>query len=437
MSLQIKSIEDYNKAYQKSIENPSEFWDEIAKSFFWKKKWDQTLSYDWSVPETKWFLGGKLNITENCLDRHLTTKGDQTAIIWEPNDPEDRAQHITFRQLHSKVCAFANVLKNNGVVKGDRVCIYMPMIAELPVAVLACARIGAIHSVVFAGFSSKALAARINDSECKVLLTSDGGFRGDKVTPLKDIADDALKTCPSIKKSIIFKRTRQTIDWIQGRDLWWHEELKKVDDSCPAEVMDSEDILFILYTSGSTGKPKGMVHTCGGYMVYSAYSFLNVFQYRPNDIYWCTADIGWITGHSFIVYGPLTTGATTVMFEGIPSYPDHGRFWEICEEHKVTQFYTAPTAIRALAKHPLSFVNSHDLSCLKILGSVGEPINEEAWHWYNNNIGKNKCPIVDTWWQTETGGIMISLAGVLRINPFNPSFTRIQPLLLNEMNRDY
>ena len=332
----------------------------LPENFLWRKKWTQTLAYDWSVPETKWFLEGKLNITENCLDRHLASKGDQTAIIWEPNDPNDAAQHITYRQLHSKVCAFANVLKNNGVVKGDRVCIYMPMVAELSVAVLACARIGATHSVVFAGFSSRALAARINDAECKVLLTSDGGFRGDKVTPLKDIADEALKTCPSIKKSIVFQRTKQTIAWTSGRDVWWHEELTKVDDSCPAEVMDSEDMLFILYTSGSTGKPKGMVHTCGGYMVYAAYSFLNVFQYKPNDIYWCTADIGWITGHSYIVYGPLATGATTVMFEGVPSYPDYGRFWEVCEKHKVTQFYTAPTAIRALAKHPLSFVTDHD-----------------------------------------------------------------------------
>ena len=434
MSLQIKTIEDYQKAHQKSVENPSEFWDEIAENFYWKEKWGQTLSYDWSVPETKWFLGGKLNITENCLDRHLASKGDQTAIIWEPNDPEDRAQHITYRQLHSKVCAFANVLKNNGVVKGDRVCIYMPMVAELSIAVLACARIGAIHSVVFAGFSSRALAARINDAKCKILLTSDGGFRGDKITPLKDIADDALKTCPSIKKSIIFQRTKQSIEWTQGRDVWWHEELTKVNDSCPAEMMDSEDMLFILYTSGSTGQPKGMVHTCGGYMVYSAYSFLNVFQYKPNDIYWCTADIGWITGHSYIVYGPLITGATTVMFEGVPSYPDYGRFWEICEKHKVTQFYTAPTAIRALAKQPLPFVTNHDLSCLKVLGTVGEPINEEAWYWYNNYIGKNKCPIVDTWWQTETGGIMISsFAGITKDKPTFATLPLpgIQPLLLN------
>ncbi len=434
MSLQINSLEDYHKAYQSSVENPSEFWDNIAENFLWRKKWTQTLAYDWSVPETKWFLEGKLNITENCLDRHLASKGDQTAIIWEPNDPNDAAQHITYRQLHSKVCAFANVLKNNGVVKGDRVCIYMPMVAELSVAVLACARIGATHSVVFAGFSSRALAARINDAECKVLLTSDGGFRGDKVTPLKDIADEALKICPSIKKSIVFQRTKQTIAWTSGRDVWWHEELTKVDDSCPAEMMDSEDMLFILYTSGSTGKPKGMVHTCGGYMVYAAYSFLNVFQYKPNDIYWCTADIGWITGHSYIVYGPLATGATTVMFEGVPSYPDYGRFWEVCEKHKVTQLYTAPTAIRALAKHPLSFVTDHDLSSLRILGTVGEPINEEAWHWYDDNIGKNKCPIVDTWWQTETGGMMISsLAGVTQDKPTFATLPLpgIQPVLLN------
>ena len=418
MSLQIKSLEEYQQVYQKSINNPSTFWGEIAENFVWRKKWSKVLEYDWLKPETKWFLNAQLNITENCLDRHLETHGDQTAIIWEPNNPKESAKHITYKELHSQVCSFANVLKNNGVEKGDRVCIYMPMVSELAVAVLACARIGAVHSVVFAGFSSTALAARINDAECKVLLTADGGFRGDKITPLKDIADEALKTCPSIQKSIVFQRTNQAVTWNPSIDVWWHEELEKVDDNCPAEIMDAEDMLFILYTSGSTGKPKGMVHTCGGYMVYTTYSFLNVFQYQENDIYWCTADIGWITGHSYIVYGPLASGATTVMFEGVPSYPDFGRFWEICEKHKVNQFYTAPTAIRALAKHPVELVEKYDLSSLKILGTVGEPINEEAWHWYDDHVGKNKCPIVDTWWQTETGGMMISsLAGVTKDKP--------------------
>ena len=434
MSIKIDSLKKYREVYQQSIDNPSLFWNEIAEQFLWKKKWNKTLEYDWSVPETKWFLDGKLNITENCLDRHLELKGDQTAIIWEPNNPEEEAEHISYKQLHQKVCSFANVLKNNGVVKGDRICIYMPMVSEIAIAVLACARIGAIHSVVFAGFSSSALAARINDAQCKVLLTADGGYRGTKITPLKEIADEALKTCPSIKKSIVLQRTKQSISWNSNLDVWWHEELKKVNDHCPAEVMDSEDELFILYTSGSTGNPKGMVHTCGGYMVYATYSFLNVFQYTEGDVYWCTADIGWITGHSYILYGPLAAGATTVMFEGVPSYPDFGRFWKVCEKHKVNQFYTAPTAIRALAKHPLSFVNAYDLSNLKVLGTVGEPINEEAWHWYNDNIGKKKCPIVDTWWQTETGGMMISsLANVTKDKPTFATLPLpgIQPVLLN------
>lgn len=434
MSLRIQSLEEYQQVHQKSVENPANFWGSIAEQFVWRKKWDKVLEYDWLRPETKWFLGGKLNITENCLDRHLESRGDQTAIIWEPHDPQEPAKHISYKELHSQVCSFANVLKNNGVQKGDRVCIYMPMVSELAVAVLACARIGAVHSVVFAGFSSTALAARINDAECKVLLTADGGFRGDKTTPLKDIADEALKTCPSIQKVIVYQRTKQNITWNPSLDVWWHEELKKVDDHCPAEIMDAEDMLFILYTSGSTGKPKGMVHTCGGYMVYTTYSFQNVFQYKEGDIYWCTADIGWITGHSYIVYGPLASGATTVMFEGVPSYPDFGRFWEVCEKHKVNQFYTAPTAIRALAKHPVELVTKYDLSDLKVLGTVGEPINEEAWHWYDNHVGKNKCPIVDTWWQTETGGMMISsLAGVTKDKPTFATLPLpgIQPVLLD------
>ncbi len=434
MSLEINAYQEYKEHYQRSVDNPSLFWEEIASHFYWRKKWDKVLEYDWSQPSTKWFVGAQLNITENCLDRHLETRGDQTAIIWEPNDPKDQAQHVSYKALHSKVCAFANVLKNNGVEKGDRVCIYMPMVLELAVAVLACARIGAVHSVVFAGFSSTALAARINDASCKVLLTSDGGFRGDKITPLKDIADEALKECPTIKKTIVLKRTEQLVSWNPSVDVWWHEELEKVDDVCPAEVMNAEDMLFILYTSGSTGKPKGMVHTCGGYMVYTTYSFKNVFQYKEGDIYWCSADIGWITGHSYIVYGPLSAGATTVMFEGVPSYPDFGRFWEVCEKHKVNQFYTAPTAIRALAKHPVSLVEKYDLSSIKTLGTVGEPINEEAWHWYDDHVGKNKCPIVDTWWQTETGGMMISsMAGITKDRPTYATLPLpgVQPVLLD------
>ena len=436
--MQITSFQEYKDNYQKSIENPEGFWDAIADQFLWRKKWDKTLAYDWSKPETKWFIGGKLNITENCLDRHLETRGDQTAIIWEPNNPDEKALHITYSELHKKVSRFANVLKAHNVRKGDRVCIYMPMVLELAVAVLACARIGAIHSVVFAGFSSSALAARINDANCKVLLTADGGYRGDKVTPLKDIADDALKNCPSIETTIVLKRTGQRINW-NANDVWWHEALTQVDDTCVAEEMDAEDMLFILYTSGSTGKPKGMVHTCGGYMVYTTYSFKNVFQYQEGDIYWCTADIGWITGHSYIVYGPLAAGATTVMFEGVPSYPDFGRFWQICEKHKVNQFYTAPTAIRALAKHPTSLVSKYNLSDLKILGTVGEPINEEAWHWYNDHVGQNKCPIVDTWWQTETGGMLITSMG--GVTPQKPTYATlpmpgIQPVLLNENSHE-
>jgi len=435
MSLKIKSFEEYQDKYKQSVENPSKFWGEVAENFVWKKKWDNVLEWDFDKPEIKWFEGAKLNITENCLDRHLETRGDQTAIIWEANDPSEASVKLTYRELHAKVCQFANALKKQGAKKGDRICIYMPMVPELAIALLACARIGAIHSVVFAGFSASALVNRINDAQCNIVLTSDGGYRGVKKFDVKTIVDEALEDTPSIEKSIILKRTGCDVTMKEGRDIWWHDAIADMDTHCEAEEMDAEDMLFILYTSGSTGKPKGMVHTCGGYMVYTAYSFQNVFQYEPNDIYWCTADIGWITGHSYIVYGPLASGATTVMFEGVPSYPDGGRFWEVIAKHKVNQFYTAPTAIRALQKNPIELVTKHDLSSLKTLGSVGEPINEEAWNWYNENIGKGNCPIVDTWWQTETGGIMISsLAGV---TPQKATFASlplpgIQPILITE-----
>ena len=429
----IKSLSEFKQAKVQAEENPVGFWSEVAREFHWKSPWKQTLDYDFSIPEVKWFIGGKLNITENCLDRHLATQPNKTAILFEPNDPTGEVQRLTYKELHSRVCQTANMLKANGTKKGDRICIYMPMVPELAIAVLACARIGAIHSVVFAGFSATALAARINDASCSMLLTADGGFRGAKTIALKEIADEALNSCSTVNCCLVLQRTQQEVQW-NSIDKWWHEELEKVDDNCPAEVMDSEDPLFILYTSGSTGKPKGMVHTCGGYMVYTAYTFKNVFQCQPNDVYWCTADIGWITGHSYIVYGPLANGSTTVMFEGVPSYPAFDRFWEVCAKHKITHFYTAPTAIRALEKHPTSLVEKHDLSSLKVLGSVGEPINAEAWHWYDEHVGKHNCPIVDTWWQTETGGILISsLAGV---TPQKPTFATlpmpgVQTVLLN------
>jgi acetyl-CoA synthetase len=422
MNFQIKSIEDYNAAYQKSVEKPEEFWAEIAENFQWKKKWDKVLDWNFKDPKIEWFKGAKLNITENCLDRHLKDKADQPAIIWEANDPAEHHRVLTYKQLHQKVCLFANVLKNNGVKKGDRVCIYMPMVPELAIAVLACARIGAIHSVVFGGFSAQSIADRINDAQCEMVITADGGFRGAKDIPLKNVIDDALVQCRSVKTVIVLTRTRTPISMIKGRDKWWEDEIKKVETlgliDCPAEEMDAEDELFILYTSGSTGKPKGVVHTTAGYMVYTAYTFQNVFQYQPNDVYFCTADIGWITGHSYIIYGPLAQGATTLMFEGVPTYPDAGRFWDIVDKFKVNVLYTAPTAIRSLMQSGLDYVKDKDLSSLKVLGSVGEPINEEAWNWYNENIGKSKCPIVDTWWQTETGGIMISpIAGVTKTKP--------------------
>ncbi|NAS13818.1 acetate--CoA ligase [Poritiphilus flavus] len=436
----IKHLEEYYQVYRKSVRDPEAFWEEIAEEHFvWRKKWDKVLSWDFKKPEVKWFEGARLNITENCLDRHLPTRGTKTAILFEPNDPSEEAQHITYRQLHEKVCRMANVLKDQGIGKGDRVCVYLPMIPELAITVLACARIGAIHSVVFAGFSSNALSTRINDSDCKLVVTSDGSYRGSKTIDLKGIVDSALKDCPGVKTVLVAKRIGSEVSMKSGRDLWLEPLVEDAYADCNAELMEAEDPLFILYTSGSTGKPKGMVHSCAGYMVYSAYTFKNIFQYKEDDIYWCTADIGWITGHSYIVYGPLANGATTVMFEGVPSYPDFGRFWEVVQKHKINQFYTAPTAIRALAKESLDFVEKYDLSSLKVLGSVGEPINEEAWHWYNNNIGKGKSPIVDTWWQTETGGIMIS--PIPYVTPTTPTyatlpFIGIQPALMDEEGKE-
>ncbi len=439
MTKTINSFEEYKIEYAKSIKSPEAFWEEKANNFTWQKKWGKVLSWDFSKPEIKWFEGGKLNITENCLDRHLETRGEQTAIKWIANNPNEQSRCLSYIELHTEVCKFANVLKNNGAKKGDRICLYMPMVPELAIAVLACARIGAIHSVVFAGFSAKSLSDRINDADCTILITADGGFRGTKITPLKDISDEAMQSTPSIKKCIVLERTKSNISMQNGRDIWWHKEIKKTNSYFPAEIMDSEDPLFILYTSGSTGKPKGILHTTAGYMVYAEYSFRNVFQYTEGDVYWCTADIGWITGHSYIIYGPLLAGATTLMFEGVPTYPDAGRFWKIVEENKVNIFYTAPTAIRALEAKGMEFVNPYDLSSLKVLGTVGEPINEDAWHWYSKEIGKENCPIVDTWWQTETGGIMISnLAG---ITPSKPTFATlplpgIQPCLVDEKGKE-
>ena len=433
---EINSLEKYVDAYRSSVENPEKFWSSIAEqNFNWKKKWDNVLSWNKEESQVKWFEGAKLNITENCIDRHLKERGDKTAIIWEPNDPNEKAEKITYNDLSRRVNKMANVLKKKGITKGDRVCIYLPMIPELAITVLACARIGAVHSVVFAGFSASALASRINDADCKMVITSDGSFRGKKVIDLKSIVDEALEECSTVNSVLVVSRTKNDVHIEKGRDVWLHEELKQVDEVCKAAEMDAEDMLFILYTSGSTGKPKGMVHTTAGYMVYTAYTFKNVFQYQENDVYWCTADIGWITGHSYIVYGPLVNGATTLMFEGVPSYPDYGRFWQIVEKYKVNQFYTAPTAIRSLAKQSLDFVNKYDLSSLKVLGSVGEPINEEAWNWYNENIGKKKCPIADTWWQTETGGIMIS--PIPFVTPTKPTYATlplpgVQPVLIDE-----
>ena len=444
---QITSLEQYHKAYQESIENPEAFWADVAQHFQWKKKWDKVLEWNFTEPKIQWFIGAKLNITENCIDRHLKELGDKPAIIWEPNDPADRVRIVTYDRLHKRVCQFAQVLKNNGVKKGDRVCIYMGMVPELAYAVLGCARIGAIHSVVFGGFSAQSIADRLEDAQAEFIVTADGAYRGEKVIPLKNVIDDALIGNRKVKKVIVYTRTRTAVSMIKGRDVWWEDEMDHAETqlenqdtfSFPAEEMDAEDPLFILYTSGSTGKPKGVVHTCGGYAVYTAYSFVNVFQYQPGDVHFCTADIGWITGHSYILYGPLSAGATSLMFEGIPTWPDAGRFWNIIDKFKVNILYTAPTAIRSLMSYGLKPLEGKDLSSLKILGTVGEPINEEAWHWYDEHIGKERCPIADTWWQTETGGILISnLAGV---TPAKPSFATlplpgVQPVLVDENGKE-
>lgn len=435
MNLRIPSFEVYKSEYQKSVDNPEAFWSEIAQTFEWKKPWTNALSWNFNEPNVKWFEGGSMNITENMLDRHLEERGDQVAFYWEPNEPGDVAKTLTYKELHREVCKLANGLKSLGIEKGDRVCIYMPMTLEGIISVIACARIGAVHSIVFAGFSSNALADRINDAKAKLVITSDGLNRGTKQLDLKAMVDEALKQCDSVEHVLVHKHTHNDTNYTEGRDVDYQSLVDSMDDNCPAEAMDSEDMLFILYTSGSTGKPKGVVHTCGGYMIYTAYSFQNVFQYEQGDVFWCTADIGWITGHSYIVYGPLLSGATSVVFEGIPTYPDCGRFWAVCDKYKVNQFYTAPTAIRALMGAGLEFVTPFKLDSLKVIGSVGEPINDEAWQWYHREIGKDNCPVVDTWWQTETGGIMIS--GLGSHSPMNPTHAGyplpgIQPVLLDQ-----
>jgi acetyl-CoA synthetase len=436
---QINSKEQYDAAYRQSVEQPEAFWADVAGHFEWRKRWDKVLDWNFAEPHVAWFAGARLNITENCLDRHVATDPNRPAIIWEPNDPEEHHRVLTYKNLYDKVCEFAHVLRNNGVQRGDRVCIYMGMIPELAIAVLACARIGAIHSVIFGGFSAQSIADRLQDAKAEYIVTCDGAFRGTKDIPLKSVIDDALIACPFVKRVIVCTRTRTPVSMIKGRDVWWEDEVKKVETlglgECPAEEMAAEDPLFILYTSGSTGKPKGVVHSCAGYMVYTAYSFVNVFNYQPGDIHFCTADIGWITGHSYILYGPLAAGATTLMFEGVPTWPDASRFWQIVEKYKVNILYTAPTAIRSLMGFGLQPLQGYDLSSLKVLGTVGEPINEEAWNWYNEHVGKKKCPIVDTWWQTETGGILIS--NMANITPGIPSWATlplpgVQPILVDE-----
>lgn len=434
MDLRIKTFEEYQTNYKLSVEKPESFWSEIASKFVWKKEWDTVLNWNFDEPKIEWFNGGQLNITESILDRHLATNANKTAFLWEPNDPNDSTKSITYQGLHDEVCQLSNALRKLGVTKGDRVCIYMPMVIESVVAILACARIGAVHSIIFAGFSSQSLADRINDAKAKVVITSDGLNRGNKQVNLKSMVDNALENCPTVKHSIVLNVTNEEVNWNSNRDLNYHTLISNEPKTCPAETMESEDPLFILYTSGSTGKPKGVVHSCAGYMIYSAYSFQNVFQGDDNDVFWCTADIGWITGHSYIVYGPLLSGATSVIFEGIPTYPDAGRFWSVCEKYKVNQFYTAPTAIRSLMGFGLDYVSKYDLSSLKVIGSVGEPINEEAWEWYFDNIGNKNCPVVDTWWQTETGGIMLS--GLGNLSPMKAMHAGlplpgIQPILID------
>ena len=430
----ITSLFDYFKKYEQSVKDPEEFWAEIADNFIWKKKWDKVLDWDFDSVDIKWFKNAKLNITENILEKNLKDRADKTAIIWEPNDPTEPSIHLTYKELYEETCKFSNALREKGIKKGDRVIIYMPMVPEAAIAMLACARVGAVHSVVFAGFSSTSLADRINDCQAKMVLTSDGNFRGNKTIPVKPVVDEALEKCKTIESVIVLERTKQKINMTSGRDFWWHDCICDVSSQCDPEILDSEDMLFILYTSGSTGKPKGVVHSSAGFMVYSSYTFLNVFQYDENDIYWCTADVGWITGHSYIVYGPLLCGATSIMFEGVPTFPNVSRFWDVVDKYKVNQFYTAPTAIRALQAHGLEPLKNNSLESLKVIGSVGEPINEEAWHWYHDNIGKGNCPLVDTWWQTETGGIMISaLAGITPNKPAHASFPLpgIQPIIVD------
>lgn len=439
MSHKIQTLSGYFHEYQKSVLEPEKFWERIADSFHWKKPWTKPLEWNFDGPDVKWFVNGKLNITENILDRHLYTKGDDPAIIWEPNEPNEKHQVLSYQELYEKTCQFSHVLTAQGVNKGDRVIIYMPMVPEAAIAMLACARIGAVHSVVFAGFSATSLADRINDCEAKMILTSDGNFRGNKAIPVKEVVDEAIEKTSCVEKVIVLQRTGLDIVMQKDRDIWWHEAITGQPKAYKAVEMDSEDMLFILYTSGSTGKPKGVVHTCGGYMVYTYYSFLNVFQYTQGDIYWCTADVGWITGHSYIVYGPLLAGATTLMFEGVPTYPNPGRFWEIVDKYKVNQFYTAPTAIRALQAYGIEPLTPYSLESLKVIGSVGEPINEEAWHWYHDHIGKGNCPLVDTWWQTETGGIMISaIAGVTPNKPAHASLPLpgIQPIIVDTEGKE-